>query len=107
MASASRAWRGSRGGAACTRAGPGLAGGAALASPDPAGPLPPLTPSNAARARQERIIAMGKRGMTIRQIGRVLAMSQSHRVLWGTPKSIADDLHEWLGGGAARRLHPL
>ena len=43
---------------------------------------------------------MGKRGMTIRQIGRVLAMSQSHRVLWGTPRSIADDLQEWLEAGA-------
>jgi len=38
--------------------------------------------------------------MTIRQIGRVLAMSQSHRVVWGTPQSIADDLHAWLEAGA-------
>src|SRR5580704_3613876 len=43
---------------------------------------------------------MGQRGMTIRQIGRVLAMSQSHRVLWGTPQSIADDLQEWLEASA-------
>jgi alkanesulfonate monooxygenase SsuD/methylene tetrahydromethanopterin reductase-like flavin-dependent oxidoreductase (luciferase family) len=78
-----------------------LAGGVDIHSLDPDGPLPPLKPSNAARARQERIIAMGKRGMTIRQIGRVLAMSQSHRVVWGTPQSIADDLHEWLEAGAA------
>jgi len=45
-----------------------LAGGVDIHSLDPDGPLPPLKPSNAARARQERIIAMGKRGMTIRQI---------------------------------------
>ncbi len=77
-----------------------LAGGVDIFSLDPDGPLPPLKPSNAARARQERIIAMGKRGMSIREIGRVLAMSQTHRVVWGTPKSIADDLHEWLEGGA-------
>ncbi len=77
-----------------------LAGGVDIFSMDPDGPLPPLKPSNAARARQERIIAMGKRGMTIREIGRVLAMSQTHRVIWGTPKSIADDLHEWLEAGA-------
>jgi len=77
-----------------------LAGGVDIHSMDPDGPLPPLKPSNAARARQERIIAMGQRGMTIRQIGRVLAMSQSHRVLWGTPKSIADDLQAWLEAGA-------
>jgi len=77
-----------------------LAGGVDIFSMDPDGPLPPLKPSNAARARQERIIAMGKRGMTIRDIGRVLAMSQTHRVLWGTPQSIADDLHEWFEAGA-------
>ena len=70
-----------------------LAGGVDIFSMDPDGPLPPLKPSNAARARQDRIIAMGKRGMTIRDIGRVLAMSQTHRVLWGTPQSIADDLN--------------
>jgi len=77
-----------------------LAGGVDIFSMDPDGPLPPLKPSNAARARQDRIIAMGKRGMTIRDIGRVLAMSQTHRVLWGTPQSIADDLHEWFEAGA-------
>ena len=78
-----------------------LAGGVDIFSLDPDGPLPPLKPSNAARARQDRIIAMGKRGMTIRDIGRVLAMSQTHRVIWGTPQSIADDLHEWLEADAA------
>ncbi len=60
-----------------------LAGGVDIFSMDPDGPLPTLKPSNAARARQERIIAMGKRGMTIREIGRVLAMSQTHRVHLG------------------------
>jgi alkanesulfonate monooxygenase SsuD/methylene tetrahydromethanopterin reductase-like flavin-dependent oxidoreductase (luciferase family) len=78
-----------------------LAGGVDIFSMDPDGPLPPLKPSNAARARQDRIVAMGKRGMTIREIGRVLAMSQTHRVIWGTPQSIADDLTEWLEAGAA------
>jgi len=78
-----------------------LAGGVDIFSLDPDGPLPPLKPSNAARARQDRIIAMGKRGMSIREIGRVLAMSQTHRVIWGTPQSIADDLTEWLEQGAA------
>jgi N-acetyl-S-(2-succino)cysteine monooxygenase len=67
---------------------------------DPDGPLPELPPSNAARARQDMIIAMGRRGMTIRQIGRVLGMSQAHRVLYGTPKQMADDMEEWLEAGA-------
>ncbi len=73
-----------------------LAGGVDIMSMDPDGPLPELKPSNAARARQEMIIAMGRSGMTIRQIGRVLGMSQAHRVLWGTPQSMADDMQEWL-----------
>ena len=77
-----------------------LAGGVDIFSLDPDGPLPALKPSNAARARQEMIIAMGKRGMTIREIGRVLAMSQAHRVLYGTPQSLADDMQAWLEAGA-------
>ena len=64
------------------------------------GPLPELPPSNAARARQQMIIDMGKRGMTIRQIGRVLAMSQAHRVAYGTPKQLADDMQAWLEADA-------
>jgi N-acetyl-S-(2-succino)cysteine monooxygenase len=77
-----------------------LAGGVDIFACDPDGPLPALKPSNAARARQEMIIAMGKRGMTIREIGRVLAMSQAHRVLYGTPRQLADDMQAWLEAGA-------
>jgi alkanesulfonate monooxygenase SsuD/methylene tetrahydromethanopterin reductase-like flavin-dependent oxidoreductase (luciferase family) len=78
-----------------------LCGGLDISSLDPDGPLPEnLPPSNAARARQDMIIAMGRRGMTIRQIGRVLGMSQAHRVLYGTPKTMADDMQEWLEAGA-------
>jgi alkanesulfonate monooxygenase SsuD/methylene tetrahydromethanopterin reductase-like flavin-dependent oxidoreductase (luciferase family) len=77
-----------------------LAGGLDLSGFDPDGPLPPLPPSNAARARQQMIIEMGRRGMTIRQIGRVLGMSQGHRVAYGTPKQLADDMQEWLEADA-------
>jgi len=77
-----------------------LCGGLDIYSCDPDGPLPDLPPSNAARARQDMIVAMGRRGMTIRQIGRVLGMSQAHRVLWGTPAMLADNMEEWLEAGA-------
>ena len=77
-----------------------LCGGLDISGLDPDGPLPELPPSNAARARQEMIIAMGRRGMTIREIGRVLGMSQAHRVLYGTPAQMADDMEEWLEAGA-------
>ena len=43
---------------------------------------------------------MGRRGMTIREIGRVLGMSQAHRVLYGTPAQMADDMQEWLEADA-------
>ncbi len=77
-----------------------LCGGLDIMQYDPDGPLPELPPANTARARQEMIIAMGRRGMTIREIGRVLAMSQAHRVLYGTPQQMADDMQEWLEAGA-------
>src|SRR5262249_17435705 len=77
-----------------------LCGDLAIYQYPPAGPLPELPPSNAARARQQMIIAMGKRGMSIRQIGRVLAMSQAHRVAYGTPQQLADDMQAWLEAGA-------
>ena len=77
-----------------------LCGGLDITSMDPDGPLPELPPANTARARQDMIIAMGRRGLTIRQIGRVLAMSQAHRVLYGTPQSMADDMQEWLEADA-------
>ena len=83
-----------------------LAGGVDIFAMDPDGPLPPLKPSNAARARQELIIAMGKRGMTIREIGRVLAMSQTHRVLWGTPQVDRRRPAGMARGRRLRRLQP-
>ena len=77
-----------------------LCGGLDIYQYPPDGPLPPLPPSNAARARQQMIVEMGRRGMTIREIGRVLGMSQAHRVAYGTPAQLADDMQEWLGGEA-------
>jgi FMN-dependent oxidoreductase (nitrilotriacetate monooxygenase family) len=77
-----------------------LCGGLDIHKFDPDGPLPALPPSNAARARQQMIVEMGSGGMTIRQIGRVLAMSQGHRVAYGTPAQLADDMQEWLEADA-------
>jgi alkanesulfonate monooxygenase SsuD/methylene tetrahydromethanopterin reductase-like flavin-dependent oxidoreductase (luciferase family) len=77
-----------------------LCGGLDIYQYPPDGPLPPLPPSNAARARQRMIVDMGHRGMTIREIGRVLGMSQAHRVAYGTPSQLADDMQEWLEADA-------
>src|SRR3984957_17218397 len=68
-------------------------------SPD--GPLPPLPPSNAAKARQQLIVDLArKENLTIRQVSRYLGTSQGHRVLRGSPKTIADSMEEWLLAGA-------
>jgi len=69
---------------------------------DPDGPLPPLPPSNAAKARQDLIVRMAKEdGLSIRQIGRYLGTTQGHRLLVGSPRTVADSMEEWLLAGAA------
>lgn len=66
------------------------------------GPLPPLPPSNAAKARQDLIVGLAKKdNLTIRQVARYLGTSQGHRVIHGSAKTIADSLEEWLIEGAA------
>jgi FMN-dependent oxidoreductase (nitrilotriacetate monooxygenase family) len=65
------------------------------------GPLPPLPPSNAAKARQQLIMDLARKdNLTIRQVARYLATAQGHRVLHGSPQSIADSMEEWLRAGA-------
>jgi FMN-dependent oxidoreductase (nitrilotriacetate monooxygenase family) len=69
---------------------------------DPDSPLPPLPPSNAAKARQALIVELARESnLTIRQVSRYLATTQGHRLLAGSPKTIADSLEEWLLAGAA------
>ena len=65
------------------------------------GPLPPLPPSNAAKARQDLIVGMAKKdNLTIRQVARYLGTSQGHRLIHGSAKTIADSMEEWLIEGA-------
>jgi alkanesulfonate monooxygenase len=42
----------------------------------------------------------GNENLTIRQVSRYLGTSQGHRVLRGSPKTIADSMEEWLLAGA-------
>jgi FMN-dependent oxidoreductase (nitrilotriacetate monooxygenase family) len=65
-------------------------------------PLPPLPPSNAAQARQALIVELARKDkLTICQVARLLGTSQGHRVVVGSPKTIADSMEEWLLAGAA------
>lgn len=66
------------------------------------GPLPDLPPSNAARARQEHLVAKARReNLTVRQVARYLGTSLGHQMVVGTPANIADTMQEWLEAGAA------
>ncbi|MBO1076192.1 LLM class flavin-dependent oxidoreductase [Roseomonas marmotae] len=65
------------------------------------GPLPELPPSNAARARQEHLVAKARREkLTIRQVARYLGTSLGHHMVVGAPAKVADVMQEWLQGGA-------
>ena len=66
------------------------------------GPLPDLPPSNAARARQEHLVAKARReNLSVRQVARYLGTSLGHQMVVGSPATIADTMQEWLEAGAA------
>lgn len=66
------------------------------------GPLPELPPSNAARARQEHLVAKARRdNLTVRQVARYLGTSLGHQLVVGSPTTIADTMQEWLEAEAA------
>ncbi len=65
------------------------------------GPLPPLPVSNAAKARQALIVELAKKdGLSVIQVARFLATTQGHRLLVGSPRTVADSIEEWLLAGA-------
>lgn len=64
-------------------------------------PLPPLPPSNAAKARQEHLVAKAKReNLSIRQVARYLGTSLGHQMVVGDPTRIADVMQDWFEAGA-------
>src|SRR6201981_1999701 len=63
---------------------------------DPDGPLPEVPESNASKSGRERAIAMAKReNLTVRQLAQRLG-GYSGLAMVGTPKTIADEMEEWL-----------
>ena len=64
---------------------------------DPDGPLPDDIPeSNASKSGRERAIALAKReNLTVRQLAQRLG-GHSGLAMIGTPKTIADEMEEWL-----------
>ena len=63
---------------------------------DPDGPLPAIPESNASKSGRERAIALAKReNLTVRQLAQRLG-GYSGLAMVGTPKTIADEMEEWL-----------
>jgi alkanesulfonate monooxygenase len=63
---------------------------------DPDAPLPPIPPTNASHSGRERTIELAEReGLTVRQLAQRLG-GYSGLSFVGTPKTIADEMEEWL-----------
>ncbi|MGZ3412157.1 MAG: LLM class flavin-dependent oxidoreductase [Xanthobacteraceae bacterium] len=63
---------------------------------DPDGPLPDVPESNASQSGRERAIALARReNLTVRQLAQRLG-GFSGLAMVGTPKTIADEMEEWL-----------
>ncbi len=84
-----------------------IALGADASKFDPDGPLPDDIPeSNASKSGRERAIALAKReNLTVRQLAQRLG-GHSGGLPWSArPKTIADQMEEWLDDRGSRRLH--
>ncbi len=79
-----------------------LTGGVDLRDYPLDGPLPPLQPSNAAKARQKMLVELATReNLSIRELARRFTFSLGHMVYIGTPTGLADLMQEWFEAGVA------
>jgi len=63
---------------------------------DPDKPLPEIPESNASKSARDRVVAMAEREkLTVRQLAQRLG-GYSGLAMVGTPKTIADEMQEWL-----------
>lgn len=68
---------------------------------DPDGPLPEIPPSNASQSGRDRMVALAAReGLTVRQLAQRVG-GYGGLSMVGTPRSIADQMEEWLETGAS------
>lgn len=77
--------------------------GVDLSKYDLDGPLPKdIPPTNGNRSRQKLIIELAEReNLTIRELYLRIAGSRGHRIIFGSPSEIADQLIEWVDQEAA------
>lgn len=65
-------------------------------------PVPELPPSGMMQGHAIQLASIAKRKqMTLRELRDYAAVSSGHRVAYGTPEMIADDLEAWFQSGAA------
>jgi FMN-dependent oxidoreductase (nitrilotriacetate monooxygenase family) len=68
---------------------------------DPDGPLPEIPETNASKSGRERAIALARReNLTVRQLAQRLG-GYSGLAMVGTPKTIADEMEEWIETNAS------
>ncbi len=61
------------------------------------GPLPDIPDSNASKSGRQKLVSMARRDkMTVRQLAQYVGGSFSTLELIGTPRTIADQMEEWL-----------
>ena len=61
------------------------------------GPLPDIPDSNASKSGRQKLVSMARRDkMTVRQLAQYVGGSFSSLELIGTPRTIADQMEEWL-----------
>lgn len=61
------------------------------------GPLPDIPDSNATKSGRQKLVSMARRdNMTVRQLAQYVGGSFSTLELIGTPRTIADQMEEWL-----------
>lgn len=66
------------------------------------GPVPELPEKANSQSFARTLFAMARRqNMTLRDLYNIAAAARGHWVIWGTPKRIADTLHEWFEAGLA------
>ena len=65
-------------------------------------PVPAFPPSTKMQGHSINLARMAKEyNMTLRQLRDYASAAQGHRLIWGTPERIADELQTWFDAGAA------
>ena len=64
-------------------------------------PLPPLPPTEGPKGRQQVVLEKARRkGQTLREVYRSIALTSGHRLVYGAPLEVADQLEEWFAARA-------